>query len=54
MRRLTHLLSIGIMNMKIAQNYNSPEMVIINIEVEQSILNGSIEDLGNIKEEMDW
>ena len=40
--------------MKIMQSYISPEMEIVSIEVEQSILNASIEDLGDIKEEIDW
>lgn len=40
--------------MKSMQSYISPEMEIVSIEVEQSILNASIEDLGDIKEEIDW
>ena len=40
--------------MKIMQSYISPEMEIVSIEVEQSILNASLEDLGDIKEEIDW
>lgn len=38
------------------QHYVSPEMQVVNIEVEQAILNGSntIENIGGRKEDIDW
>ena len=35
-------------------NYISPEMEIVNIEVEQAILSASIENIGDTLEEIDW
>ena len=39
-------------------NYISPNMEIVNIEVEQCVLNGSngfsIENIGNSKDDQDW
>ena len=38
------------------QNYISPEVQVVNIEIEQAILNGSntIENIGDTLPEKDW
>ena len=36
------------------QTYIAPEMEVVLIEVEQSIMTASIEDIGDILPEMDW
>ena len=36
------------------QNYMSPEMEVVTIEVEQVILGSSIEEIGKYNDEIDW
>jgi hypothetical protein len=42
------------MDRQINQNYDTPTVVIMNIVTEQCILNGSIENIGNRNEDIDW
>ena len=44
------------MKKTIEQTYVTPEMLMVNIEIEQSILisSGNIENVGGRKEDQDW
>ena len=42
------------MNMTKEIIYTSPSIEVVNIETEQCILAGSVENIGKRKEEIDW
>ena len=42
------------MNFKINPNYITPQIELVNLEMEQSVLSASIEPIGTKNEEIDW
>ena len=42
------------MNFKINPNYITPEIDLVNLEMEQSVLSASVEPVGNKQNEIDW
>ena len=42
------------MNFTINRNYITPEIELVNLEMEQSVLSASVEPVGKKQNEIDW